>query len=84
MQQFGTPLETVAHGFAIGNGDCRQLDKARCFDLVGQAADDVADCLLHRDFPSIAQRSGNGLHRIAPLVLIALIEVEAFVSKLVD
>ena len=83
MQQLATPLKAVAHGFAIGNGDRGQLDKAGGFDLVGQSANDVANGFFNRDFPCVAQRRGNRLHAVAPLVLIALIEMVAFVGKLV-
>jgi hypothetical protein len=83
MQQFGTSPEAVAHGRTVGDGNRGEFDESGSFYFVGQATDAVPDDFLNGDFPCVAQQFGDGFNGIAPLVLIALIKVVAFVSKLV-
>jgi hypothetical protein len=83
MQQFRTPSETIAHNLAIGDGDRGQFYESHGFYFVGQTADDMSDYLLNGDLPCITERSSDRFDGVAPFVLITLIKVEAFVSKLV-
>lgn len=83
MQQFGTATKAVTHGLTVRNRDRGQLDQARRLHFVGQSPDDVPDSFFNRDLPSIAQRRSNGFDGLSPLVLIALIEMVAFTSKLI-